>query len=192
MRSRRVHRELSALTAPAAIERKGEAPKIDACAHAAGCAGHSACSWCARRKGDRRDSGVESNGAYSSSCVWLLTARPRPHADPRAPLGSEALRDPERRALATGQRWRAPYSRRFARRATIGVIASKALTLRAFGGEALWWGDGLAVRRRRELQVSVFVPRKRVGSKGYVGICENVLRESFWRGSLRRTMKSPK
>lgn len=111
-------------------------------------------------KGDRRDSGVESNGAYSSSCVWMLTAdRARP-ADPAAPLGGKrfvilnALRWPQ------GSDGARTYLQAFREASDSGVIPSKP-SARSFGDEALWWGDGLAVRRRDvSFGVSVFVPRE--------------------------------
>jgi hypothetical protein len=110
-------------------------------------------------KGDRRDSGLESNGAYSSSCVWMLTAdRTRP-ADPRAPLGGKsfvilnALRWPQ------GSDGARTYLQAFREASDSGVIESKP-SARAFGDEALWWGDGLAVRRGVvSFGVSVFMPR---------------------------------
>jgi hypothetical protein len=110
-------------------------------------------------KGDRRDSGLESNGAYSSSCVWMLSAdRARP-ADPAAPLGGKrfvilnALRWPQ------GSDGARTYLQAFREASDSGVIESKP-SVRQFGDEALWWGDGLAVRRGDvSFGVSVFVPR---------------------------------
>jgi hypothetical protein len=115
------------------------APAIDACAllrteQVAGVVGQPV------EPGVRRDAGIESNGAYSSSCVWLLTAekglaRPRSLVilnAQRFPAGSGRAReflDSFREAAASGVLPRAPEPRRF-------------------GDEALWWGDGLAVRRR--------------------------------------------
>ena len=109
-------------------------------------------------KGDRRDSGLESNGAYSSSCVWLLSAdRARP-ADPGAPLGGKrfvilnALRWPQ------GSDGARTYLQAFREASESGVIESKPIA-RPLGDEALWWGDGLAVRRGAvSFGVSVFVP----------------------------------
>jgi hypothetical protein len=120
-------------------------------------------------KGDRRDSGLESNGAYSSACVWMLTAdRGRP-ADPRAPLGGKrfvilnALRWPP------GSEGARTYLQAFREASDSGVLPSKP-GARDFGDEALWWGDGLAVRRGEvSFGVSVFIPRDAAQSTSRVG-----------------------
>ncbi|MEJ0035360.1 MAG: hypothetical protein WDO68_04660 [Gammaproteobacteria bacterium] len=111
-------------------------------------------------KGSRRDSGLESNGAYSSACVWMLTAERGHEADPAAPLGGRsfvilnALRWPQ------GSDGAKSYLQAFREASDSGVLPSKP-DARQFGDEALWWGDGLAVRRREvSFGVSVFLPRQ--------------------------------
>lgn len=116
-------------------------------------------------KGERRDSGRESNGAYSSSCVWVLSAdRDRP-ADPRAPLGGKHF------VILNAQRWPEgsdgprTFLQSFREASESGVIAAKP-SPRQFGDEALWWGDGLAVRRRDvSFGISVFVPPRESGQR---------------------------
>jgi hypothetical protein len=110
-------------------------------------------------KGDRRDSGLESNGAYSSSCVWMVTADRSRATDPQAPLGGKrfvilnVLRWPDG---AEGAR---SYLQAFREASDSGVIPSKP-DARQFGDEALWWGDGLAVRKSDvSFGVSIFMPR---------------------------------
>lgn len=111
-------------------------------------------------EGSRRDSGRESNGAYSSACVWMLKDERGRQADPNAPLGGRsfvilnAMRWPE------GSSGARTYLEAFREASDSGVLPSRP-SPRQFGDEALWWGDGLAVRRRDvSFGISVFLPRQ--------------------------------
>jgi len=88
-------------------------------------------------KGERRDSGIESNGAYSSACVWMLTA----DAARKSFVILNALRYPR------GSDGARTYLQAFRDASDSGVLPSKP-SPRQLGDGALWWGDGLAVRRR--------------------------------------------
>lgn len=110
--------------------------------------------------GSRRDSGLESNGAYSSACVWLFTSERERQADPDAPLGGRsfvilnALRWPE------GSDGARTYLQAFREASDSGVLP-KQPSARSLGDESLWWGDGLAVRKGTvSFGVSVFTPRQ--------------------------------
>jgi len=110
-------------------------------------------------KGDRRDSGVESNGAYSSACVWMLTTERGRPTDPRAPLGGKSFVILNALRWPNGAEGARSYLQAFREASDSGVIASKPSS-RQLGDEALWWGDGLAVRKREvSFGVSIFMPR---------------------------------
>ncbi|WP_020649657.1 hypothetical protein [Solimonas variicoloris] len=101
--------------------------------------------------GSRHDAGIESNGAWSSSCVWKLATS---SAGERGGF-----------VILNAMRWPAGSGRArefldsFRDAATQGVLA-RAPVERAFGDEALWWGDGLAVRRGDvSFGLSVHAPR---------------------------------
>ena len=109
--------------------------------------------------GVRRDAGLESNGAWSSSCVWTLTAERAAPKNPAAPLGGRSF------VILNAMQWPVGSGRAhefldsFREAAAKGVIAS-APRPRKFGDEALWWGDGLAVRVRDvSFGLSIHLPR---------------------------------
>lgn len=138
------------LTLPLAVAAP-EPPRIDACAlldaaQIEGVIGHAV------QPGVRDDAGVESNGAWSSSCVWAFTN------EAGAPKG-------RRFVILNAMQWPLGSGRShefldsFREAAASGVLASEP-SARSFGDEALWWGDGLAVRKRdASFGLSVFWPR---------------------------------
>jgi hypothetical protein len=95
--------------------------------------------------GQRLDAGVEPNGAYSSSCLWLLQG-----AKPVEPGSGLAGRN---YVILNAMQWPAgsgkarSFLESFHEAKASGVLTA-ALVPKAFGDEALWWGDGLAVVRR--------------------------------------------
>jgi len=108
--------------------------------------------------GVRRDSGLESNGAYSSSCVWVLRPNVSAAPDPSKPLGGRSF------VIMNAMQWPAgsglahTFLDSFRQAAADGEIPSQPQA-RHFGDEALSWGDGLAVRQRDvSFGVSVFIP----------------------------------
>jgi len=109
--------------------------------------------------GVRQDAGLESNGAWSSSCVWGLTAERGAPRNPAAPLGGRSF------VILNAMQWPVGSGRAhefldsFREAAASGVLASEP-SPRKFGDEALWWGDGLAVRKRdASFGLSVHMPR---------------------------------
>ena len=107
--------------------------------------------------GSRRDAGPETNGAYSSTCIWVLD-REDVTADPMAPLGGRSF------VILNVMRWpdgsgRADsFLQAFRDAADIGEIPRQPAA-RDFGDAALWWGDGLAVREDDvAFGVSVWIP----------------------------------
>jgi hypothetical protein len=110
-------------------------------------------------KGSKRDSGREPNGAYSSACVWMFKGENHLPLDRSAPLGGRSF------VILNAQRWPAKsagpktFLDAFREASESGVIGQKP-SARQFGDESLWWGDGLAVRKRDvSFGVSIFAPR---------------------------------
>ncbi|MGH8444791.1 MAG: hypothetical protein ACREVL_05960 [Solimonas sp.] len=109
--------------------------------------------------GVRHDAGIESNGAWSSSCVWTLAAERGAPVNPAAPLGGRGF------VILNAMRWPAGSgrSREFLesfREAALAGVIEHAPAPRPFGDEALWWGDGLAVRKGDvSFGLSVHLPR---------------------------------
>ncbi|MEQ8207841.1 MAG: hypothetical protein RIA65_16820 [Woeseia sp.] len=93
----------------------------------------------------RNDMGFQADGSYSSTCVWIMEQTEGVELNPRAPLGGRsfvilnATQWPAGSGLASG------FLQDFRDAADNGEIPS-APTPKEFGDEALWWGDGLAVR----------------------------------------------
>ena len=107
--------------------------------------------------GRRQDEGAQSSGAYSSACIWMVAA-----AKDQPP--NQSPRQRHRFVILTAMQWPAgkdlarTFLESFHTAAANGDIASKP-TPRKFGDEALWWGDGLAVRKGDvSFGVSVFMP----------------------------------
>jgi hypothetical protein len=109
-------------------------------------------------QGQRRDDGLSRDGQYSSSCIW--TIEPGKAPDQTAPGRGRRF------VILNAQRW--PAGRDMAKKflqafhdsADKGVIANQPVP-RKFGDEALWWGDGLAVRRGDvSFGISVFMPKR--------------------------------
>jgi hypothetical protein len=147
-------------TAPTldAAPRRDAAPTIDACA-LLDAADIQKALGVPVEKGTKRDSGREPNGAYSSACVWTFTGEKDLPVNRNAPLGGRSF------VILNAQRWPrgsdGPRSFLDAfREASESGVISKPPSPRQFGDEALWWGDGLAVRRREVgFGISVFTPR---------------------------------
>jgi hypothetical protein len=115
--------------------------------------------------GIRRDSGYESNGSYSSSCVWILE-RDISESNQNAALGGRSfvilnvMQWPEGSGLADS------FLQAFREAAIKGDIPREP-TPRDYGDAALWWGDGLAVREGDvSFGVSVVIPGVAPGHPG--------------------------
>jgi hypothetical protein len=122
--------------------------------------------------GERRDEGPSSDGSYSSTCVWKIrTSNPAP-PDSAAPLGGasfvilNAIRWPAGSGLARG------FLEGFRAAAARGDIMHTPIP-KSLGEEALWWGDGLAVREHDvSFGISVF---SQAGKAKYRGFFEERL-----------------
>jgi hypothetical protein len=108
--------------------------------------------------GRRQDEGMSRDGQYSSTCMW--TIEPGKAPDQTAPARGRRF------VILNAQRWPAgrdmakTFLQAFHESADKGVIANKPVP-RKFGDEALWWGDGLAVRRGDvSFGLSVFMPKR--------------------------------
>jgi hypothetical protein len=108
--------------------------------------------------GTRQDYGLTSEGSFSSVCVWKVRPEEPQAFDPTAPLGGRSF------VILNAIRWPAGSDRArtfleaFRKAAENGEIPAQPVP-RPFGDEALWWGDGLAVRQGDvSLGISVFVP----------------------------------
>jgi hypothetical protein len=109
--------------------------------------------------GVRQDFGLESNGAWSSSCVWKLAGASRAAKKIGVAVRGPRLRDSQCAAVAAGSGRAHEFLDSFREAANQGVIATKP-SPRRYGDEALWWGDGLAVRRRdASFGLSVHLPQ---------------------------------
>lgn len=116
--------------------------------------------------GTREDAGLQSNGSYSSTCVWRIKLKKVVPVDPTAPLGGQSF------VILNAMQWPAGSGRAhefldaFRSAALKGEIPGKP-SPRPFGDEALWWGDGLAVRRNDvSFGISVFMPGLGLKSTG--------------------------
>lgn len=116
--------------------------------------------------GQRRDAGLETNGAWSSSCVWLLTAERDAGLERGAPLGGRSFVILNAMQFPAGSGRAHEFLDSFREAADSGVLP-RAPAARKVGDDALWWGDGLAVRRRdTSFGLSVHLPRARPGVAG--------------------------
>ncbi|HEY4368941.1 MAG TPA: hypothetical protein VGN07_17025 [Steroidobacteraceae bacterium] len=108
--------------------------------------------------GMRNDAGLESNGSYSSACVWQIRPEKPVAADPTAPLNGKSF------AILNAMQWPAgsdkarTFLEEFRKASANGDIPGET-SPRKVGDEALWWGDGLAVRKGDvSFGLSIFIP----------------------------------
>lgn len=104
------------------------------------------------------ESGYESDGSYSSACVWTIDTGESARFNPSAPLGGRSFAILHVMKWPDGSEQSAQYLQAFREAALHGEIPSEPVP-RELGDEALWWGDGLAVRRGdTSFGLSVFLP----------------------------------
>jgi hypothetical protein len=114
----------------------------------------------------RRDAGLASNGSFSSTCIWEIQAANPPPLRADAPLGGKSF------VILNAQQWPRgsglahTFLDSFREAAKNGDIPNQT-TPRKVGDEALWWGDGLAVRRHDvSFGVSVFFAGSKMNHTG--------------------------
>jgi hypothetical protein len=116
--------------------------------------------------GARKDDGAAADGSYSSTCVWNIRVAGAPPADPNAPLGGKTFVILNAIRWPTGSGLAHRFLEGFRTAAAKGDIPHQP-SPRKFGDEALWWGDGLAVREQDvSFGVSVFGPAIKAGFPG--------------------------
>jgi hypothetical protein len=117
-------------------------------------------------EGVRRDEGLVPQGAYSSACMWAV----KQDASARKSFVIvNAMQWPTDSGLAD------TFLEAFRRAAASGEIASQPVP-RELGDAALWWGDGLALRRGDvSVGISVFVPGLKAQHADYAGYFEERL-----------------
>jgi hypothetical protein len=109
--------------------------------------------------GVRNDSGAIPGGAYSATCLWRIPASPEQTAAATAPAGPayailNVIKWPDGSPGAAG------YLEDFRKSSEAGIIDHKPVPLQ-IGEEALFWGDGVAVRKGPvSFGVSVRLPVK--------------------------------
>jgi hypothetical protein len=152
---------LSLLLAPAFGHAKAAPLEIDACSLLTAAEISSAIGLPVDA-GRRQDDGLQADGQYSSSCIWMIEPGKKP--DQSAPMGGRRFVILNAQQWPAGRNLAGKFLQAFRDSADQGVIASKP-SPRKYGDEALWWGDGLAVRRGDvSFGVSVFLPAP-AGSK---------------------------
>lgn len=108
--------------------------------------------------GRRQDEGMSRDGQYSSTCMW--TIEPGKVPDQTAPGRGRRFVILNAQRWPTGRDMAKKFLQAFHESADKGVIPNKPAP-RKFGDEALWWGDGLAVRRGDvSFGISVFMPKR--------------------------------
>lgn len=117
------------------------------------------------KPGVRQDDRYESSGAYSSTCVWVIKSIQESPPDPAAPLGGRSF------VILNAVKWPAgsglarSFLQAFREAAANNIIPLP--QARTFGDEALYWGDGLAVRQGDvSFGVSVFLPERAATNVG--------------------------
>jgi hypothetical protein len=114
----------------------------------------------------RKDAGLEPDGSYSSTCLWELQIGLPDAGNANAPLHGKSFVILHVMQWPTGSGLAQSFLESFREAALTGDIPGKTEP-RNFGDEALWWGDGLAVRKHDvSFGLSVFVPGKRADHPG--------------------------
>lgn len=115
--------------------------------------------------GLRSDSGYESNGSYSSTCLWPIAPD---RTDDAAPDGGRRFVIVNAMRWPDGSQRAGSFLDSFREAAAMGELPATP-SVRDFGDEALWWGDGLAVVKGDvSFGVSVFMPGTRPEKPGAI------------------------
>jgi hypothetical protein len=92
------------------------------------------------------DAGATEDGAYSSTCLWKITGLAPLPAKPDAPFGGASFAILNTITWPAGSGMAKKYLEDFRDAARQDLIDMKPVPVQA-GDEALWWGDGVAVRK---------------------------------------------
>jgi hypothetical protein len=95
---------------------------------------------------DRKDSGTTSDGAWSSTCLWKVEGAAKTSPDPASPFGGAGFAILNAITWPGGADAARKYLDDFRDAARNDLIDMKPIPVEA-GDEALWWGDGVAVRK---------------------------------------------
>jgi hypothetical protein len=92
------------------------------------------------------DTGTINDGAYSATCVWRLSTAANGAIDPDAPLRNANFAMLNVISWPAGSTGAKDYLESFRHAAQERIIPGDPVALKGIGDEALWWGDGVAVR----------------------------------------------
>ncbi len=95
---------------------------------------------------EQNDAGATEGEAYSSTCLWKVTGGPVLPAKPDAPFGGASFVILNTITWPAGSGLAKKYLEDFRDAAKQNVIDMNPVPVQA-GDEALWWGDGVAVRK---------------------------------------------
>jgi hypothetical protein len=95
---------------------------------------------------DRQDSGETPDGAYSSTCIWKMAGGPKLSDRADAPFGGTGFAMLNTITWPGGADAAKKYLEDFRAAARDNLIDNTPVPVKA-GDEALWWGDGVAVRK---------------------------------------------
>jgi hypothetical protein len=93
------------------------------------------------------DSGTINDGAYSATCVWKLPTAGNVEIDPDVPLKNVSFAMLNAISWPAGSAGAKDYLESFRNAAHDKIIPADPVALKQLGDEALWWGDGVAVRK---------------------------------------------
>ncbi len=115
-------------------------------------------------KGERRDDGDVGGkggyapaGTYSSTCIWQFQLDTHFDADPNLPMGGKRF------AILNAMVWpktedASGFLQSFRDAFKQDIIPNDPIAIKSMGDEALWWGDGTAVRKGKiSIGMSVFL-----------------------------------
>jgi len=94
----------------------------------------------------RNDAGTTDDGGYSSTCVWKVTGGTPLPPKPNAPFDGASFAMLNTITWPAGSGMAKKYLEDFRDAAKQNLIDMNPVPVQA-GDEALWWGDGVAVRK---------------------------------------------
>jgi hypothetical protein len=123
---------------------------------------------------EHQDAGYVDGGAYSSACIWIIpgTSSPRESKSEESKQKSEAPMGGRDFVILHAMRWQKGMAHIFLddfyAAAKRGELPHEPGS-RKIGDDALWWGDGVAVRKGDvSYGISVFVAGMRLDEAGRI------------------------